>query len=73
MKAKLMGFSQFQSKVGKACCIVGFMIKDQYWNGYKPLEKFVNPLNIGCELEPGKEYNVEFDPSGRIVSIEPNV
>lgn len=71
MKVKLMGYSQFQSKEGKQCCIVGMMVRDQYWNGFKPLEKFVNPLNIGCELKPGEEYNVEFDQNGRLLSIEP--
>lgn len=71
MKCRLVGYSHFQSKDGRACCIVGLIHKDQYWQGFKVLEKFVNPTTVGCELEVNKDYNVDFDPSGRVVSIEP--
>lgn len=72
MKCRLVGFTNFQSKKdGKQCCIVGLVHKDQYWNGLKTAECFVNPLNIGCELEVNKDYNVDFDTRGRIISIEP--
>lgn len=71
MKVKLVGFSRFTSKEGRSCCIVGLIHRDNYWNGFKVLEKFVNPDNIGCELIPNGDYDVDFDPQGRIVSIEP--
>lgn len=73
MKCRLVGFSNFQSKDGRQCCIVGLIHKDQYWQGFKPIESFVNPLNVGCDLEVNKDYNVDFDPRGRIISIEPIV
>lgn len=73
MKCRLIGYSQFQSKDGKQCCILGLIHKDIYWNGLKPIEAFVNPLNVGCDLEVNKDYNIDFDPKGRIISVEPIV
>lgn len=73
MKVKLSGFTRFTTKEGKDCCIIGFLMKDMNWNGLRPEQKFVNPLNVGCELVAGKEYDFEFDPKGNLISIEPIV